>query len=83
MLKRCCSALMQVYDIRKKCDFAPLCYDFSYLDRFLNQPAVKKELGVEDRYWVACRCAFRFVSSSKRRSCYIISGARWSIRRRL
>eukprot|EP00243_Klebsormidium_subtile_P010679 TRINITY_DN577_c0_g1_i1.p1 TRINITY_DN577_c0_g1~~TRINITY_DN577_c0_g1_i1.p1 ORF type:complete len:590 (+),score=177.93 TRINITY_DN577_c0_g1_i1:122-1771(+) len=45
---------INVYDIRKKCDFAPLCYDFSYLDRFLNQPAVKKELGVEDRYWVAC-----------------------------
>lgn len=44
-----------MYDIRKKCEVAPLCYDFSYLDRYLNQPSVKKELGVEGRTWVACR----------------------------
>jgi len=45
---------INVYDIRKKCEVAPLCYDFSYLDRYLNQPSVKKELGVEGRMWVAC-----------------------------
>ena len=26
-----------IYDIRKKCDNPPLCYDFSPLDEFLNR----------------------------------------------
>ena len=29
-----------VYDIRKKCDIPPLCYDFSALDVFLNRKDV-------------------------------------------
>ena len=43
-----------VYDIRKKCDVPPLCYDFSALDKYLNRADVRKELGVEDRRWTAC-----------------------------
>lgn len=43
-----------VYDIRKKCDVPPLCYDFSALDKYLNRLDVRKELGVEDRRWTAC-----------------------------
>jgi carboxypeptidase C (cathepsin A) len=44
---------MNVYDIRKKC-IGPLCYDFSKLDRYINQESVRKELGVGDRKWEAC-----------------------------
>ena len=29
-----------IYDIRKKCDNPPLCYDFSALDEFLNRKDV-------------------------------------------
>lgn len=29
-----------IYDIRKKCDNPPLCYDFSALDEFLNRKEV-------------------------------------------
>lgn len=43
-----------VYDIRKKCDFPPLCYDFSDMDKYLNRDDVKKELGVEGRNWTSC-----------------------------
>ena len=40
-----------VYDIRKKCDVPPLCYDFSEVDKYLNRPDVQKELGVPGREW--------------------------------
>ena len=43
-----------VYDIRKKCDFPPLCYDFSDLDDYLAREDVRKALGVEGRSWTAC-----------------------------
>ena len=43
---------MNVYDIRKPC-MGPLCYDFSRLDRYLAQPAVRAELGVGNRKCVA------------------------------
>ncbi|GBG67914.1 hypothetical protein CBR_g1033 [Chara braunii] len=42
------------YDIRKKCDFPPLCYDFSPLERFLNDRSVQEALGVGDRSWQTC-----------------------------
>jgi len=29
-----------LYDIRKKCDYPPLCYDFSELDEFMNRKDV-------------------------------------------
>eukprot|EP00891_Asterochloris_glomerata_P005629 jgi/Astpho2/5629/fgenesh1_pm.00079_%23_36_t len=44
---------INVYDIRKKCE-GPLCYDFSRLEQYINQPSVRKELGVGDRLWEAC-----------------------------
>lgn len=44
---------INVYDIRKPCE-GPLCYDFSRLDAYINQPHVRKELGVGDRKWEAC-----------------------------
>lgn len=32
----------------------PLCYDFSRLDDYLAQPAVREQLGVGDRPWQSC-----------------------------
>lgn len=43
-----------IYDIRRKCDFPPLCYDFSQLDVFLNREDVQEELGVPGRKWQSC-----------------------------
>lgn len=43
-----------VYDIRKKCEFPPLCYDFSELDKFLNRDDVREELDVPGREWESC-----------------------------
>ena len=34
---------INVYDITKKCE-APLCYDFSAADRFLNMASTRKAL---------------------------------------
>ena len=42
------------YDIRKKCNFQPLCYDFSMVDKFYAREDVKKALGVEGRNWTEC-----------------------------
>jgi serine carboxypeptidase-like clade 4 len=41
------------YDIRKKCD-GSLCYDFSNMEKFLNQGSVRKALGVGDIEFVSC-----------------------------
>ncbi|KAJ0979464.1 hypothetical protein J5N97_014938 [Dioscorea zingiberensis] len=41
------------YDIRKKCE-GELCYDFSNMEKFLNQKAVRDSLGVGDRKFVSC-----------------------------
>jgi len=43
-----------VYDIRRKCDVPPLCYDFSLLDQLMAKQEVKDELGVGDRTWSSC-----------------------------
>jgi cathepsin A (carboxypeptidase C) len=43
-----------VYDIRKKCDVPPLCYNLSNSDRFLNNATIQAKLGVTGRYWVEC-----------------------------
>ena len=40
------SPRFNVYDIRKKCDFPPLCYDFSNVDKFLGREDVITALGV-------------------------------------
>lgn len=44
---------MQYYDIRKEC-IGTLCYDFSNMETYLNQPAVKDALGVGHRIFVPC-----------------------------
>ncbi|KAI3461386.1 hypothetical protein Pfo_018049 [Paulownia fortunei] len=41
------------YDIRKRCE-GPLCYDFSNVEKFLNQKSVKTALGVGDIKFVSC-----------------------------
>ncbi|MQL90339.1 hypothetical protein Taro_022916 [Colocasia esculenta] len=41
------------YDIRKPCE-GRLCYDFSNMEKFLNQKSVRNALGVGDIEFVAC-----------------------------
>jgi len=43
-----------VYDIRRKCDSPPLCYNFGNLDKLMARADVRKELGVGDRSWTSC-----------------------------
>lgn len=43
-----------VYDIRRKCDSPPLCYDFSNMDKFIAREDVRAELGVGERSWSSC-----------------------------
>jgi len=43
-----------VYDIRKKCDVPPLCYDMSNIKNFINREDVRRELGVSNRSWSDC-----------------------------
>jgi hypothetical protein len=44
---------INVYDIRKEC-IGPLCYDFSRLQRYIDQEEVRDALGVGDRQWTEC-----------------------------
>nr|GMD25401.1 serine carboxypeptidase-like [Ipomoea batatas] len=46
--------VMQYYDIRRKCDGGPHCYNFSNAETFLNMTSVKKALGVGDIAFVSC-----------------------------
>lgn len=46
-----------VYDIRKQCDYPPLCYDFSPVENFLKRDDVIAELGVKGRSWESCNMA--------------------------
>ncbi|KAF6166945.1 hypothetical protein GIB67_037458 [Kingdonia uniflora] len=41
------------YDIRKKCE-GDLCYDFSNMEKFLNQKSVRSALGVGEIEFVSC-----------------------------
>ncbi|WVY95752.1 hypothetical protein V8G54_027903 [Vigna mungo] len=41
------------YDIRKKCE-GSLCYDFSNMEKFLNQKSVRESLGVGKIHFVSC-----------------------------
>ncbi|XP_020233548.1 serine carboxypeptidase-like [Cajanus cajan] len=41
------------YDIRKKC-VGSLCYDFSNMEKFLNQKSVRDSLGVGKIHFVSC-----------------------------
>lgn len=47
------SFFLQYYDIRKKC-IGSLCYDFSNLEKFLNEKPVRTALGVGDIEFVSC-----------------------------
>jgi len=47
---------MNPYDMRQKCEKPPLCYDFSEIDTFLNDPVIQKKLGV-DKQWESCNYA--------------------------
>lgn len=44
---------LQYYDIRKECE-GQLCYDFSAMDTFLNEDAVRHALGVGNIDFVSC-----------------------------
>ncbi|XP_043703124.1 serine carboxypeptidase-like [Telopea speciosissima] len=41
------------YDVRKKCE-GSLCYDFSNMEKFLNEKSVRDALGVGDIEFVSC-----------------------------
>jgi len=44
-----------VYDVTKRCEVEPLCYDFSLGTKFLTNPKVMKALGVSSSVqWVDC-----------------------------
>ena len=45
---------INVYDVREECKYPPLCYDFSNLDKYINQDSVRKALGVGNRTWESC-----------------------------
>lgn len=44
---------LQYYDIRKKC-VGSLCYDFSNMEKFLNDKSVREAIGVGDIEFVSC-----------------------------
>ncbi|RDX85908.1 Serine carboxypeptidase-like 49, partial [Mucuna pruriens] len=48
--------MLAYYDIRKKCE-GSLCYDFSNMEKFLNQKSVRDALGVGDISFVSCSSA--------------------------
>jgi cathepsin A (carboxypeptidase C) len=43
-----------VYDVRKRCENPPLCYNFDKLDKFIARKDVREELGVFNRSWSSC-----------------------------
>ena len=47
---------MNPYDMRLKCEKPPLCYDFSEIDVFLNDPIAQKKIGV-NKPWESCNFA--------------------------
>lgn len=45
------------YDIRKQCEVRPLCYDFSYIQKWLNKEETKRALHVDEEHshsWNSC-----------------------------
>lgn len=44
------------YDIRKKCEVPPLCYDFSHITKWLNLPSTRTALHVDkhSHRWESC-----------------------------
>jgi cathepsin A (carboxypeptidase C) len=47
---------LNVYDVRKNCEYPPLCYDFSDIASFVNQASVRQALGLKDtdKEWQEC-----------------------------
>lgn len=45
---------VNVYDIRAKCDYPPLCYDFKPETAFLTSASVVQALGTQGHEWSAC-----------------------------
>eukprot|EP00047_Mylnosiga_fluctuans_P003980 m.232076 g.232076 ORF g.232076 m.232076 type:complete len:442 (+) comp12297_c0_seq1:37-1362(+) len=45
---------VNLYDIRIPCEVAPLCYDTSFVGKYLAQPSVQQALGVVGHKWVQC-----------------------------
>jgi len=45
---------VNVYDIRKKCNPQPLCYDLSAISNYLDQASIRKKLGVGNIAWETC-----------------------------
>ena len=43
-----------VYDVRRTCDYPPLCYDMSEIYSYVSRRDVREALGVADREWSAC-----------------------------
>eukprot|EP00051_Salpingoeca_urceolata_P003471 m.58082 g.58082 ORF g.58082 m.58082 type:complete len:441 (-) comp12822_c0_seq1:58-1380(-) len=53
---------INLYDVREKCNpELPLCYNFSLIQDYLNQPAVQKALGTEGHSWQSCNRAVDLV----------------------
>lgn len=48
------SPRFNVYDITKKCEHPPLCYDFDLVGEFLARKDVISALGVQGRKWSDC-----------------------------
>lgn len=47
---------LNVYDMSKKCEVKPLCYDFSHVTTFLNKDSTKKALNISKKShkWASC-----------------------------
>lgn len=45
---------VNLYDVTKKCEVKPLCYDFSAQTNWLNKPENMKALGVKKNKWSSC-----------------------------
>jgi len=45
---------VNLYDVREPCQVPPLCYDFSLLPKYINQPSIRAALGVGSREWQDC-----------------------------
>lgn len=51
------------YDISKKCEVKPLCYDFSNITKFLNLESTRKALNVSDKSpkWESCNMSINMM----------------------
>jgi len=45
---------INLYDVRKKCEDPPLCYNFTLVTDYLHQPSVVEALGTKGHPWSDC-----------------------------